>query len=69
MRWKGIKKHVKTINAVLLVMLLICLASWSGESAVPVADAVRTAVFSDVMPSILIVIIAAVALAVDGMRK
>ena len=60
---------MKTIIAALLVMLLICLASWSGESAASVADAVRSAAFSDDMPSILIVIIAAVALAVDGMRK
>ena len=69
MRWNGIKENMKTIIAALLVLLLICLASWSGESAASVVDAVRTAVFSDVMPSILIVIIAAVALAVDGMRK
>ena len=69
MRWNGIKENMKTIIAALLVLLLICLASWSGESAVSVADAVRTAAFSDVMPSILIVVIAAVALAVDGMRK
>ncbi|MBP3205016.1 MAG: hypothetical protein J6M66_06305 [Lachnospiraceae bacterium] len=69
MKWNGIKQHGKTIGAAVLVMLLICLASWNGESAVSIAYAVRTAVFSDVMPSILIVIIAAAALAVDGMRK
>ena len=69
MRWNGINENMKTIISALLVLLLICLASWSGESAASVADAARTAAFSDVMPSILIVIIAAVALAVDGMRK
>ena len=69
MRRNGIKENMKTIIVALLVLLLICLASWSGESAASVVDAVRTAVFSDVMPSILIVVIAAVALAVDGMRK
>ena len=69
MKWNRIKEHGKTIVATVLVMLLIFLVSWSGESAASVADAARTAVFSDVMPSVLIVGIAAVALAVDGMRK
>jgi hypothetical protein len=69
MKWNRIKEHGKTIGAAVLVLILIWIAAGFGIFEKPADNAALANVLSGEALPLLIVIAAAAALAIDGMKK
>ena len=69
MKWNRIKEHGKTIGAAVLVLILIWIAAGFGPFEKPADNAAIANVLSGEALPLLIVIAAAAALVIDGMKK
>lgn len=69
MKWNRIKEHGKTIGAAVLVLILIWIAAGFGIFEKPADNAALANVLSGEALPLLIVIVAAAALVIDGMKK
>ena len=69
MKWNKIKEHGKTIGAAMLVLILIWIAAGFGTFEGPTDNAALANVLSGEALPLLIVIAAAAALVIDGMKK
>ena len=69
MKWNRIKEHGKTIGASVLVLILIWIAAGYSTFEGPTDITALANVLSGKALPLLIVIAAAAALAIDGMKK
>ena len=69
MKWNRIKEHGKTIGAAVLVLILIWIAAGFGTFEEPADNAALANVLSGEALPLLIVIAAAAALVIDGIKK
>ena len=68
-KWNRIKEHGKTIGASVLVLILIWIAAGVGTFEKPADNTAIANVLSGEVLPLLIVLAAAAALAIDGMKK
>ena len=69
MKWNRIKEHGKTIGAAVLVLILIWIAAGFGTFEGPTDNNTLASVLTGEALPLLIVIAAAAALVIDGMKK
>jgi hypothetical protein len=69
MKWNRIKEHGKTIGASVLVLILIWIAAGFGTFEIPADNTALANVLSGEALPLLIVLAAAAALVIDGMKK